>query len=813
MSCVVHCLSRADQRSLCVKLRMYAKPRRSPITGKMTRPKPLLFYGKDPENHVPGSSHEHHKIVGESTHVVGEVCQCNRKRCYSLSVPMAWYMASAKKSVCNTEYQLESPCSRMKAVRPLFEHQIEVFDEVLRKMRRRRTAVLALHTGFGKCFARDTPFLISDGSTKFAQDLEVGDELVGATDGLARVITGTCRGRSEMFTVHQEWGMDYTVNAGHILSLAVIENNYTVADCGTDGSGLWSRSRVRWFDAGLSVHTTIMDSIDMQTHIDRIKLEGEARYVDVEIERYLELPAFVKTKLAGYHSAHRRRYPRETEERAARRYAAPARVSEEIEFRGTAFGGRDPRMCVGSIVRVCRRAGVYARFCVDGLLCGMEPKDGYVAEAIDVRKLPDNAEYFGFHVSPLSPRVRDAAGGARILLSDHTVVHNTTLACSLIPKVGYRTAIILPRGVLFEQWQQTLEATLHPPPLVQILRKGKDEVDPNAEIILMSPGIACKKTVRDFAGIGFLLCDEAHMLCSPSHSKLFMLFRPRVLLCLTATPERPDGMENVLHAVAGAEKHFIRRKMSIPHRVWRIKTGCYPPDPEELLNEQGKLDWNSVLKWQCCNPGRNGDIAELCDSLVQEGRTVLVLCKRIMQVQEVLCLINELRGEGGYITDSFTGSAKTFDRDCKVLVSSYSKSGVGFDLPTLDTLIVASDVEAMIQQYHGRIFRRVGVDALVIDLLDDLSSMQRHCRTRMKYYEEAGGVKIDVSLQSAIEGLRTEGIFARCFGLCPVRGCLASTPDGVLCGGHRRGLMSALDEVLWDSVPVRAVRNLISSML
>jgi len=810
MSCVMWCQSRKDQRALCAQLRMYANPRRSPITGKMTQPRPLLFYDTDTVVHTVGSEHRHHRVSDTGRAIAGACGRCSRKKCYSTAVPMAWYLKTGVGTTrsCNVATPIASPCTRFTAVRPLFGHQLPVFDTVLNTLRRRRTAVLALHTGFGKCFAENTPFLLSDGTQKMVQHLEVGDELVGATDGTARSIVGTCSGIANLYTVHQERGMDYTVNTGHILSLVVWPRNCFIAENGmSDDATTWNHHGVRWFDSDMEEHSLDVESrMEAEACQRSVSLEGSDRYVEVEIERYLALPGYIRKRLWAYSSAGPPCYPRETGIQSVMRRTLPIAMAMEISEKGTVLGGR-PRMAhVRAVVRACRVTGKSVSACMEGVYVDMDLGERGLAESFDVQRLSEPGAYYGFQVSAACADT-SSEGGARVLLADHTVVHNTTLACSLLPRIGYRTAVILPRGILFEQWKQTLEATLSPPPRIQMLRKGKDEVDKDADVILMSPGIASRKSVEDFADIGFLMCDEAHMLCSPSYSKLFFRFRPRVLLCLTATPERPDGMERVLHAVAGPEKYFIRRDMHIPHRVWRLKTGYAPSDPDALLNEQGKLDWNLVLRWQCLNPARNGDIAELCDLLVSEGRTVLVLCKRVLQVHDILSRLRA-RGEE-YVADSFTGSAKTFDVDCRVLVSSYSKSGVGFDLPSLDTLVVASDVEAMIQQYHGRIFRRVGIDALVVDLLDELAPMRRHCRTRLQYYEKAGGARVDVGLREAIYGLRRSGIYARCFALCPRTGCLRKTPGAVLCAVHRSELNGALDAALDDAW----MKNTLSQML
>jgi hypothetical protein len=69
------------------------------------------------------------------------------------------------------------------------------------------------------CFARDTPILLWNGTTKIAQDIRVGDKLVG-DDGAKRTVMETRSGVDEMFEVVQSGGgMSYTVNSKHKLVL------------------------------------------------------------------------------------------------------------------------------------------------------------------------------------------------------------------------------------------------------------------------------------------------------------------------------------------------------------------------------------------------------------------------------------------------------------------------------------------------------------------------------------------------------------------------------------------------------------------
>jgi hypothetical protein len=69
------------------------------------------------------------------------------------------------------------------------------------------------------CFARDTPVLLWNGTSKMSQDIVVGDTLVG-DDGTMRTVQTTCAGEDEMYAVTQNRGIPYTVNSKHTLVLS-----------------------------------------------------------------------------------------------------------------------------------------------------------------------------------------------------------------------------------------------------------------------------------------------------------------------------------------------------------------------------------------------------------------------------------------------------------------------------------------------------------------------------------------------------------------------------------------------------------------
>jgi hypothetical protein len=77
--------------------------------------------------------------------------------------------------------------------------------------------------GTGKCHAKGTPIIMSDGTIKLIEDIKEGDLLMG-DDSRPRTVLSLARGRDKMYNIIPIKGEKYTVNQEHILCLRASEN-------------------------------------------------------------------------------------------------------------------------------------------------------------------------------------------------------------------------------------------------------------------------------------------------------------------------------------------------------------------------------------------------------------------------------------------------------------------------------------------------------------------------------------------------------------------------------------------------------------
>lgn len=91
--------------------------------------------------------------------------------------------------------------------------------EVLSKLRSDKINLIYAAPSVGKCFAKDTPILMFDGSIKMVQDIQVGDLLMGP-DSKPRRVLSLARGREQMLKViPKRFGEPFITNRSHIHSM------------------------------------------------------------------------------------------------------------------------------------------------------------------------------------------------------------------------------------------------------------------------------------------------------------------------------------------------------------------------------------------------------------------------------------------------------------------------------------------------------------------------------------------------------------------------------------------------------------------
>lgn len=228
--------------------------------------------------------------------------------------------------------------------------------------------------------------------------------------------------------------------------------------------------------------------------------------------------------------------------------------------------------------------------------------------------------------------------------------------------------------------------------------------------------------------IGVVIVDEAHVACASEMVKSLFYFEPKLTIALTATPYRKDGLDKVLDLYFG--KHKIVRISESKFYVYVFKTFF---KPQNVKNSCGKKDWSKVISSISDDKERNQKIVKLVQYFHQKN-TILILTKLTRHVNTLIQMLNE----NGIKTTRMCGNDKEYDKECSVLIATFSKLGVGFDDTRFNCLLLACDVE-QVEQYAGRL-REGDKDRIIIDMVDQDYNCQNHLKKRKEWYLSRNGI-------------------------------------------------------------------------
>jgi superfamily II DNA or RNA helicase len=317
------------------------------------------------------------------------------------------------------------------------------------------------------------------------------------------------------------------------------------------------------------------------------------------------------------------------------------------------------------------------------------------------------------------------------LVSLDTGLGKTVVALKLISLMKVKTIIIVHAEFLLEQWVARIKQFL-PDARIGVVRQERCEYNDVDIMVGMIQSITKREDYPKewFDGLGQLIVDECHHLASKTFSSIFFKLQTKYMLGLSATPERKDGLSKVIYWFLGPQIIYIKRETNKPSIQFIFNdTDGYT----EQFNKIGKINNPGMITELTTKKERNLLIINTIKNLVD--RKILVLSDR----REHCELIDTQLKLLGISSGLYLGGMKTNDRDfsvnCKVIVGTYQASGEGFDVPELDTLILATP-KSDVQQAVGRILRQKNKnEPLVVDIVDSFSIFKAQYYKRRKFYK------------------------------------------------------------------------------
>jgi len=330
------------------------------------------------------------------------------------------------------------------------------------------------------------------------------------------------------------------------------------------------------------------------------------------------------------------------------------------------------------------------------------------------------------------------------IISLHTGGGKTVCALYIASRLRVPALVIVHNTFLRDQWEDRIKSFL---PKARIGRVQADvcEVADRDVVIVMLQTLSMKELNADlFRPIGLVIVDECHHIASEVFVQALPKITSKYMLGLSATPDRKDKLMYVINWFLGPMIYKSDTGDSVDTKV-SVEVFEYVNHDtafnEIVLSSSGfvsvpimvnKLaECEDRTKWLC------GIIEDICE----EGRQVLVLSDRVQHCKDLLDGLSEaVRETACILSQTVKSSQRTeFCASKKILIATYSMCKEGFDVPTLNTLVMATP-RPDIDQIVGRILRveksKRTVHPLIIDIVDP--QFRRQFGARNTLYKKRG---------------------------------------------------------------------------
>ncbi|EDL53725.1 DNA or RNA helicase of superfamily II [Vibrio mediterranei AK1] len=344
-----------------------------------------------------------------------------------------------------------------------------------------------------------------------------------------------------------------------------------------------------------------------------------------------------------------------------------------------------------------------------------------------------------------------------------TAFGKTVTAIGLLCKRKVNTLILVHNKQLLEQWQERLKAFTTGVEIGVISgskKKPTKAVDvATYQSLLNRSDNTVNPVVHEY---GQVIIDECHHLSAPQYEKLLGEIHAKYVLGISATLERRDGHQPIIFMQAGRVRHTISSTHSSKFIQYLYKKELLLEPPLELTIKDPRPHIADVYKWLIEHEMRNLLILNGVEAEVKQGRVPVVLTER----REHAKVLSELLDKQGVKNVVLVGAMKKKARDevteqlstTQVLVATGRFIGEGFDLPRLDTLVLALPVswKGSLVQYVGRIQREYDgkSEIRVIDYVDiKIPMLARMYTKRHRGYKAMGFDEGEVDIQKQLFGV------------------------------------------------------------
>jgi len=312
----------------------------------------------------------------------------------------------------------------------------------------------------------------------------------------------------------------------------------------------------------------------------------------------------------------------------------------------------------------------------------------------------------------------------------------TTVSLAIACKLGYRTMIVVHKEFLANQWEERIKQFC-PGATIGRVQQNKKDVECDFVIAMLQSLSLKEYTFGDFDSIGTLIVDEAHHICAKVFSQSLFKMCPKHIFGLSATPNRKDGLTKVLHWFMGPTFFAVERENQQDVEVFPIEFECQRFRDPPPCTRFGKLSLSTMITELTENRERNSMLVGLISRIAKSTRQILVLSDRrqhCMMLHQCFPKRSGLYMGGMKEADLAESSTK------KIIFATFSQAHEGLDIPSLDTVILATPKSDIVQSI-GRIMRETKGkknNPNIYDIFDQWSVCHAMYNKRLRVYKQGG---------------------------------------------------------------------------
>jgi len=279
------------------------------------------------------------------------------------------------------------------------------------------------------------------------------------------------------------------------------------------------------------------------------------------------------------------------------------------------------------------------------------------------------------------------------------------------------------------------------------IKQNKIDIDNKDIVIATLQSLALRDYEPTiFKDFGLVIVDECHHIASEVFSRAFRKMNIRISLGLSATLNRKDGLRKVFEWYLGKSVYNFKIDKNSSEMIVQVHKYFASAIEYSAIKTfyNGQPNIIASINNICNYKPRTILIVDILKNILINDfdRKILILSERKNQLKDIenLLIQNNILDFGYYI-----GGMKITDLDIsaskQIILATYQMSSEGLNIPTLNTLILASPI-GDIQQSVGRILREKKENRkyipLCIDIFDELSVVKTKGFRRLKYYKSNG---------------------------------------------------------------------------